>query len=46
MIYWVVDASVVIQTVLGITESLERFWERIDREQITPCAPRLWLLVK
>lgn len=43
MIYWVVDASVVIQTVLGITESLERFWERIDREQITPCAPRLWL---
>ena len=43
MSYWVVDANIAIQTVLDITDNLERFWERIDLEQITPCAPRLWL---
>lgn len=43
MSYWVVDANIAIQTALNITDDLERFWERIDLEQITPCAPRLWL---
>jgi len=43
MSYWVVDANIAIQTVVGITDNLERFWERVDLEQITPCAPRLWL---
>ncbi len=43
MTYWVVDANIPIQTVLDITDNLERFWERVDLEQITPCAPRLWL---
>ena len=43
MSYWVVDANIAIQTVLDLTDNLEHFWERIDLEQITPCAPRLWL---
>jgi len=43
MSYWVVDANVAVNTAVEITNSLERFWERIDREQITPCAPRLWI---
>ena len=43
MSYWVVDANIAIQTVLDITDNLERFWKRIDLEQITPWAPPLWL---
>lgn len=43
MNYWVVDANIAIQTAMDITEELEKFWERVDLEQITPCAPRLWL---
>ena len=43
MSYWVVDANIAIQTALDITDSLEGFWARVDLEQITPCAPRLWL---
>src|SRR5689334_6546017 len=43
MSYWVVDANIAIQTAIDINENLEKFWERIDQEQITPCAPRLWL---
>lgn len=43
MSYWVVDASIAIQTAFGMTDHLEQFWDRIDREQITPCAPRLWI---
>lgn len=43
MSYWVVDANITIQTAIDITESLEKFWERVDKEQINPCAPRLWL---
>ena len=42
MSYWVVDANIVVNTALNMTDSLERFWQRIDSEQITPCAPRLW----
>jgi hypothetical protein len=38
-----VDANIVVQTALNITDNLEAFWDRVDREQITPCAPRLWL---
>jgi len=38
-----VDANIAINTALDMTDSLERFWERVDEEQITPCAPRLWL---
>lgn len=43
MSYWVIDANIAIQTVLDIAANLEKFWERVDQEQITPCAPRLWL---
>jgi predicted nucleic acid-binding protein len=43
MSYWVIDANLAVNTVLDITDDLERFWERVDKEQITPCAPRLWL---
>lgn len=43
MSYWVIDANIAVNTVLEITEELEQFWQRVDQEQITPCAPRLWL---
>jgi len=43
MSYWVVDANLAIKTVLNLSKSLERFWERIYQERITPCAPRLWM---
>ena len=43
MSYWVVDANIAISTALDITTSLERFWGRVDEQQITPCAPRLWM---
>ena len=43
MSYWVIDANIAVNSVLEITEELERFWQRVDQEQITPCAPRLWL---
>jgi len=43
MSYWVVDANLAVDTALNFSESLERFWERINLEQITPCAPRLWM---
>jgi predicted nucleic acid-binding protein len=43
MTYWVIDASIAVNTVLSISDSLQKFWERADQEQITPCAPRLWM---
>jgi len=43
MSYWVVDANIAIKTVAGLSQDLEKFWDRVDREQITPCAPRLWV---
>ena len=43
MSYWVVDANIAVQSVLEITDELEAFWENVDKDQITPCAPRLWL---
>ena len=43
MTYWVIDASVAVNTVLSLSDSLNRFWARADLEQITPCAPRLWM---
>ncbi len=43
MSYWVVDANIAVNTATNMTDSLERFWERIDHEQLTPCAPRLWV---
>ncbi|HEY4714687.1 MAG TPA: type II toxin-antitoxin system VapC family toxin [Aquirhabdus sp.] len=43
MSYWVVDANIVANTVMSMTDNLKLFWERVDQEQITPCAPRLWV---
>ena len=43
MSYWVVDANIAVNTITRMTDSLSQFWDRVDREQITPCAPRLWL---
>ena len=43
MTFWVIDASLAVNTVLSLSDSLKSFWDRADQEQITPCAPRLWL---
>jgi predicted nucleic acid-binding protein len=43
MSYWVIDANIAVRTALDMNEALEIFWKRIDREQISPCAPRLWM---
>jgi len=43
MSYWVVDVSIAVKTALDITDELEYFWENVDKDQISPCAPRLWL---
>lgn len=43
MSYWVVDANIAIKTATGLSRNLEKFWNRVDHEQITPCAPRLWV---
>lgn len=43
MSYWVVDANIAVKTVLSLTDSLNSFWEKADQEQITPCAPHLWI---
>ena len=43
MNYWVIDANIAVQTVFDLTEELESFWENVEKDQITPCAPRLWL---
>ncbi|MBM3178728.1 MAG: type II toxin-antitoxin system VapC family toxin [Chloroflexi bacterium] len=43
MSYWVVDANIAVNTVMSMTNNLKLFWERVDQEQITPCAPRLWV---
>ncbi len=43
MSYWVVDANIAVRTAVSISDSLERFWERVNQEQITLCSPRLWM---
>lgn len=43
MNYWVVDANIAVLTVLELNDELLSFWDKVDKEQITPCAPRLWL---
>jgi predicted nucleic acid-binding protein len=43
MSYWVVDANLAVNTALNLSPNLARFWERINQDQITPCAPRLWM---
>jgi predicted nucleic acid-binding protein len=45
MSYWVIDANIAVRTALELntSETLERFWEHLARDQITPCAPRLWM---
>lgn len=43
MTYWVIDTSLAVETVLSFSDRLKLFWERVAHEQITPCAPRLWM---
>jgi predicted nucleic acid-binding protein len=43
MSYWVVDANLAVNTALNFSQNLENFWKRVHLEQITPCAPRLWM---
>jgi len=43
MSYLVIDANVAVKSILSATDSLSAFWEKVDQENITPCAPRLWL---
>lgn len=43
MSYLVIDANVAVKSILSTTDSLDSFWKKVDQENITPCAPRLWL---
>ena len=43
MSYLDVDANVAVKSILSETDSLNAFWEKVDQENLTPCAPRLWL---
>ena len=43
MSYWVIDSNIAVKSVLSLTDNIDSFWKRVDQEQITPCAPRLWL---
>ena len=43
MSYLVIDANVAVKSIVSETDSLRVFWEKVDQENITPCAPRLWL---
>ncbi len=43
MSYLVVDANIAVKSILSATENLNAFWEKVEQENLTPCAPRLWL---
>ncbi len=43
MSYLVIDANVAVQSILSDADSLKAFWGKIDQENLTPCAPRLWM---
>lgn len=43
MSLWVVDANIAVNSALNLSETLEHFWNRINQEQVTICAPRLWM---
>jgi predicted nucleic acid-binding protein len=43
MSYLVIDANVAVKSILSATDSLDSFWKKVDQENATPCAPRLWL---
>ena len=43
MSYLVIDANVAVRSILSETDSLKAFWEKVDQENLTPCAPRLWM---
>lgn len=43
MSYLVIDANIAVKSILTDTDGLRTFWEMVDRENFTPCAPRLWL---
>lgn len=43
MSYWVIDANLAVNTALNMSVTLERFWIRVNQNQITPCAPWLWM---
>lgn len=43
MTYWVIDANLAVNTVMSMSEGLKLFWGQVAQEQITPCAPRLWI---
>ena len=43
MSYLVIDSNLAIKSILSTTGSLDAFWEKVDQENVTPCAPRLWL---
>lgn len=43
MSYLVIDANVAVRSILSAADNLDSFWEKVDQENATPCAPRLWL---
>lgn len=43
MSYLVIDANVAVKSIISANDNLDAFWDKVDRENVTPCAPRLWL---
>lgn len=43
MSYVVIDANLAVRGILDETDSLKAFWEKVDEENLTLCAPRLWM---
>jgi len=43
MSYLVIDANLSVRSILSEADRLKAFWEKVDQENLTPCAPRLWV---
>jgi len=43
MSYLVIDANLAIKSILSESDSLSAFWVKVDVENLTLCAPRLWM---
>jgi predicted nucleic acid-binding protein len=43
MSYLVVDANLAVRSILSDADNLKTFWEKVDQENLAPCAPRLWV---
>lgn len=43
MSYLVIDANLAVKSILSEADDLKTFWEKVDQENLIPCAPRLWV---